>query len=341
LRQKRWKITAAQSDHLTDTHTTRVASATTTIVSQLSALAQQCHIMPHTELHGDVVRWGSDHILPSEAACCNACQALNRTCTVWVFCGKPSSHSHCQTSSLQHSPPSVSVACSGYPECGKQRGECWLKRLADPFTDLDLVRGQSDRWIAGTLLPPPPASRPGSRSAPKAEEAHLALVTPFGKIRLKLRRKSPLAFQWVSNLLAQHRECDGCTFYRAEPVPKHWGSPDWPDHYHGGRWGPPYALLQGGLSARGAPPPKAPREDNPVVRRGMAAWAGGACGPAFFIALADHPEWGRGHTVFADVVEGDMDVVERIVAQPARTGTGDIPITNLITPVRFLLEKLL
>ena len=63
-------------------------------------------------------------------------------------------------------------------------------------------------------------------------------------------------------------------------------------------------------------------------------------GPAFFIALADHPEWGRGHTVFGDIVEGDMEVVERIVAQPAKTGSGKIPITNLLTPVAFSLVKL-
>ena len=121
--------------------------------------------------------------------------------------------------------------------------------------------------------------------------------------------------------------------------PAHWGSPEWPDTYEGGRWGPPYALLQGGLSARGAPSPRAPREDNPVVRRGMAAWAGGASGPAFFIALADHPEWGRAHTVFADVVAEDMEVVERIVREPSKTGQGKIPITNLLKPVPFTLEK--
>lgn len=105
---------------------------------------------------------------------------------------------------------------------------------------------------------------------------------------------------------------------------------------HGGR----YALLQGGLSARGSPNPVAPREDNPVVRRGMVAWAGGASGPAFFVALADHPEWGRGHTVFADVVAEDMRVVERIVREPTRTTPGKIPITNLLSPVKITLEKL-
>ena len=148
------------------------------------------------------------------------------------------------------------------------------------------------------------------------------------------------AVAWVEGLLDEHTDCTGCTFYRAEAVPKHWGSLDWPDNYHGGRWGPPYALLQGGLSARGARGPNAPREDDPVVRRGMVAWAGGASGPAFFIALADHPEWGRGHTVFADVVGEDMAVVEKIVALPSRTGGGQIPITNLLKPVAIRLERL-
>ena len=72
----------------------------------------------------------------------------------------------------------------------------------------------------------------------------------------------------------------------------------------------------------------------------MVAWAGGASGPAFFIALADHPEWGRGHTVFADVVMEDLAVAERIIKLPAKTGTGKIPITNLVTPVPISLQRL-
>ena len=72
----------------------------------------------------------------------------------------------------------------------------------------------------------------------------------------------------------------------------------------------------------------------------MVAWAGGASGPAFFVALADHPEWGRGHTVFADVVSDDMGIVERIVREPTKTAPGKIPITNLLQPVKITLEKL-
>ena len=336
--------------------------------------------MPQTELPGNVVRWGQKE--PSAAKCCEDC-LKNSRCTVWVYCD--------------------------FAACGEKRGECWLKEMADPYTDIDLVRGRSDLWTAGTRDPPPPQGSNVTRAAVAASEAHLALVTEFGRIRLRLRPKSPKAVAWVEGLLDQHGDCTGCTFYRAEPVPKHWGSLEWPDTYSGGRWGPPYALLQGGLSAQGAhrsmvqnpgfatadaatqrsleahplaqgcplgprgeasplgcrsertaaalwclaqsrqishclwqsrPQPRASREDNPVVRRGMVAWAGGACGPAFFVALADHPEWGRGHTVFADVVGEDMPVVERIVAQPAKTGTGSIPITNLITPIKISLERL-
>jgi hypothetical protein len=33
----------------------------------------------------------------------------------------------------------------------------------------------------------------------------------------------------------------------------------------------------------------------------MVAWAGGKGGPDAFIALAHHPEWGHGHTVWGEV----------------------------------------
>ena len=292
---------------------TTAASTVTANASTSVAPAATCHAMPRTELHGDVVRWGADFVVPSAAECCAACRTTAR-CTVWVYCEQPA--------------------------CGAARGQCWLKKLDDPFTDVDLVRGRSDRWTSGTMQPPPPAGQPTGPPAPTADDAHLALVTPFGRVRLRLRPRSARAVAWVLDVLDKHPECSGCTFYRAEKVPAHWGSPDWPDNYEGGRWGPPYALLQGGLSARGAPNPSAPREDNPVVRRGMVAWAGGASGPAFFVALADHPEWGRGHTVFADVVGADMAIVEAIVAQPTKTNPGKIPITNLVTPVAFTLERL-
>lgn len=42
-----------------------------------------------------------------------------------------------------------------------------------------------------------------------------------------------------------------CRFYRAEPVPPQWDSLAAPDNWSGGRWGPPYALLQASSGGMG------------------------------------------------------------------------------------------
>ena len=47
----------------------------------------------------------------------------------------------------------------------------------------------------------------------------------------------------------------------------------------------------------------------------MLAWAGGAGGPDFFIALAQHPEWGNGHTVFGEVFPEDMAVIDKLMTR--------------------------
>ena len=135
---------------------------------------------------------------------------------------------------------------------------------------------------------------------------------------------------------------DGLRFYRAEPVPAHWASPDWPDNYFGGRWGPPYALLQGSLRPRASivrpAAPDSAQGAKPVIRRGMVAWAGGGGGPDFFVALAQHPEWGNGHTVWAEVVPGDMAVIDAIMRRPLRVANwGSINATELVTPLPFAL----
>jgi hypothetical protein len=39
----------------------------------------------------------------------------------------------------------------------------------------------------------------------------------------------------------------------------------------------------------------------PIIERGMMAWAGGKGGHHFFIALAQHPEWEHGHTIWGKV----------------------------------------
>eukprot|EP00966_Prymnesium_polylepis_P282088 6518539-Prymnesium_polylepis.1 len=71
----------------------------------------------------------------------------------------------------------------------------------------------------------------------------------------------------------------------------------------------------------------------------MVAWAGGGGGPELFIALAEHPEWGTGHTVWATVVPDDMAVVDAILTRPLRVANwGSINATELVTPLPFCLR---
>jgi hypothetical protein len=125
-----------------------------------------------------------------------------------------------------------------------------------------------------------------------------AFVFDTAVVRVRLfADAAPLAAAFVRALLIAAPGCSGCRFYRAEPVPLHWGSQDAPDTWQGGRWGPPYALMQGTLmpSAPDEPSdalPAKPEADlgaaaRPVIRRGMLAWAGGGGGPDAFVALAD------------------------------------------------------
>ena len=73
-----------------------------------------------------------------------------------------------------------------------------------------------------------------------------------------------------------------------------------------------------------------------MIQRGMVAWVAGGGGPDFFIALAEHPEWGNGHTVFAEVVAEDMAVVDTIMRRPLRVSNwGSINATELVTPLPF------
>ena len=292
--------------------------------------------MAHTELPGDVVQWGADHKQPNAAACCAACQKHTGGCNSWVFCGNQSA-------------------------CGGRHGECWLKKRADPYEDLDLLRGMTSMWTSG-VLGKAPASPDGAAAIAASSAADapcdLALLTIEGLVRLRVRKQAAAAARYVADLLAEKRGTsalveapavdpsrpvrDGLRFYRAEPVPARWGSPDWPDNYFGGRWGPPYALLQGSLRPRATrvrpASPDSGQGAKPVIRRGMVAWAGGGGGPDFFIALAQHPEWGNGHTVWAEVLPSDMAVIDAVMRRPLRVSNwGSINATELITPVPYEL----
>jgi len=70
--------------------------------------------------------------------------------------------------------------------------------------------------------------------------------------------------------------------------PQNWGA--------NGFRGPPYALLGGTLRSLER---QTPTEGTPVLERGDVAMIPGSMD--FFIALADHPEWGHSHTVWGKV----------------------------------------
>ncbi len=224
--------------------------------------------MVRTELPGDVVLWGAGHKQPSAAACCAACEAKSpQGCNTWVWCGDRR-------------------------ECTDGTHlDCWLKKRGQPWEDADVLQGRSTKWTSGVLgVAPPAAASAGEPDRP----CDFALLMADGLVRMRLRTQAASAARYVTALLselgraaadagAQAPQVDltspprnGLRFYRAEPVPKHWGSLEWPDNYFGGRWGPPYALLQGSLRPSGSQVKPAAADlgqaARPVIRRGMLAW---------------------------------------------------------------------
>jgi cyclophilin family peptidyl-prolyl cis-trans isomerase len=167
---------------------------------------------------------------------------------------------------------------------------------------------------------------------------HLSLHPPVD-IRMEMYAKeAPDAARFIKELIVSN-SCVDCTIYRAEPVPEYWGSTDYPDRwFDGGRWGPPYALIQGQFQKDDREIPHASSEDHRlVIQRGMVAWAGGKGGPHFFIALANHPEWQHGHTVWAKVVDEDMPKVELLLHRPLKKLRPKTPpiLSYFVDPVEF------
>lgn len=103
--------------------------------------------------------------------------------------------------------------------------------------------------------------------------------------------------------------------------------------------GPPYAVLQGTLEAQHVSFQRiSPKEYSPAIRRGMVGFVDG--GPDFFISLADHYEWPRKHTVFATVVEADMQLVEKLAELPTRsTAWEKVAVEVLETPVHVKVQR--
>ena len=197
-----------------------------------------------------------------------------------------------------------------------------------------------------TLRKPAPAT---PNQIPATPNHDLVLETAHGDLRVRLfERETPASAALVRAVARLPGPCAPCRFYRAEPVPPFWGDAARPDSSFGGRWGPPYALLQGSIGRHPALAPRAADAGagaRPApLRRGQLAWAGGASANLadFFVALADHPEWGHAHTVFGEVVDADMAVADRIVQLPRRTNKparpSDPEVTQLVEPVPFALR---
>jgi cyclophilin family peptidyl-prolyl cis-trans isomerase len=162
-------------------------------------------------------------------------------------------------------------------------------------------------------------------------------------------QQAPKAAHYIQQLASLDDGCTQCTLYRGEPVPPYWGSPDYPNRsFNGGRWGPPYALVQGAFISSNNNntiqliPPPAESTSTPVIQKGMVAWAGGKGRPHFFIALADHPEWNHEHTVWGEVVNKKRDLSKLqalLLSRPLVTTTHTLPVvSNFVTPISFTLQ---
>lgn len=290
-------------------------------------VAARCvsHMFAETELGGDVVRWGANHLTDTPQECCAAC-AVSERCNVFVH-------------------------CSSVQACGELHRQCWLKQLDDAWPEAELVQGKSSRWTSGIMgsRPPPAAPLQDAAGAPPPE---VALVTEAGDVRVRLfADAAPLAAAFIREVARAAPSCSGCRFYRAEPVPAGWGSRELPDSWSGGRWGPPYALMQGSFMPVKAddlltklpvkPPAELAQKARPLIRRGMIAWAGGGGGADGFIALAEHPEWGHGHTVWGEVVADDMAIIDRLMRRPIRSENwGSITASVFVTSLPFQLRLL-
>jgi len=92
--------------------------------STVRADADCCRGIQGLELWGPAVKWGSNHRLPSAAACCASCKAMCPhaedgacRCNSWVFCGD---ERRCKDR-LGEVSPSVSVPLLHLPICHCQR----------------------------------------------------------------------------------------------------------------------------------------------------------------------------------------------------------------------------
>uniref|UniRef100_A0A7S4F994 Apple domain-containing protein n=2 Tax=Chrysotila carterae TaxID=13221 RepID=A0A7S4F994_CHRCT len=305
--------------------------------------AEDCHAQLRTELHGAVVRWGSDHLFNTSAECCEACKRHPR-CDVWVHCSRES-------------------------RCKGAYRQCWLKREPAIWNSTGLLVGSSDRWTSGTLTSPPldhPSGAGISLPSPSEHDLALHVGRPVAvaegaargrstastdgacdggplrcaeavTLRLRLRwRGAPRAAKRLWAALQENRLCAhaDCFIHKVVRASESWGSDALPDGLNvTSRWPAGAALVDGTMGDAGAPSDVGASvavEPNPTtVRRGSVAWTSAGArtgdGPNFFVALADHPQLGLSHTVWADVVRADLQLLNDLEVD-------DKPLPFTVTP---------
>ena len=181
-------------------------------------------------------------------------------------------------------------------ECVSNPGFMWTECVAackglglkEPFA------GTDEQAQAGL----PPSSRA------QILELSFAQITEYAPLRILLR--PDLAPKTVEAIVRRVGSGAMAVFYRNEAVP------DAPPGQCGDILCGPYSLIQGRLDAL----LDTPAEATPLVRRGFVARIQN--GKDFFVALADHAEWGHSFTVWGEMRDdaAGMATLEAIAKLP-------------------------
>ncbi|KAG2492222.1 hypothetical protein HYH03_009467 [Edaphochlamys debaryana] len=144
----------------------------------------------------------------------------------------------------------------------------------------------------------------------KTTDFKVKISSGYGEFIIKLRPDLAPDTCLLVWQLAMKGSCPNCKFYRHEPVPSNWSV--------NGYWGPPYALLQGSLTDLARQPPFENKAEV-SVKKGHACTIPNC--KEFFIATADHPEWGHSHTIWGEVE--DLSAEPNYPFEPFHTATSD------------------
>ncbi|GAA0141249.1 hypothetical protein LIER_02436 [Lithospermum erythrorhizon] len=262
-----------------------------------------CRGVESLELWGSAVKWGSDFKLNSAQDCCKACKEM---------CSGNDGPCLCDSW----------VFCGNKEACGEKFGECWLKKQKDSMIPDQREAGDGNMWTSGIVF--------------GEGEGIVGLETKYGTIHIKLLPDYSLHSVFYILELLKLRSCPGCHFYRSEGRGKSWDSQG--NHIKDTSFGPPFALIQGTLDARGLAFNKIPRQTCSFIRRGSVAWV--ESGPEFFISLANHDEWENSYTVFGSVLPEDMKIADKIAKLPTLSEVWNgINVSVLDKPVSMKFHK--